>query len=623
MNYYLPQHHRANSGATYYNFQDNLRFSSNKQAYNTRYTSIYRGTANSNSPHKDYYYNDKSDYSTISNAVSENVSLSLKDKVFSPGDSEDAFYNENDIHNTSLLYNSNNISNDLSMSQSIIYSSNQMPKNKFKKTLILDLDETLVHSSFKPFYTKPDIYLKIQYRNEYHNVYVLKRPNVDNFLYQMSKLFNIVVFTASIPEYANPLLDRLDRHKVICNRLFREDCCESNGLYVKDLKVLGKNLKDLIIIDNNPISYSVNKENGIPIKTWHYDKGDIELEKLIPFLTFLSSVDDVRRVIKKAVSNNEVNFDFVDEMLNNAYLSRIENDNTNTSMFQDDKIVSRSRSMKTVSYVNKKNSDELNKPILTSYAKRDYTSDNDRDISHTIKVNKLKEEIINQINTTNPKINSYTIDYSNYNYSPSINPYKVNTKAMSPYQVRDNNNTIDVSSPSNSHYRTNYSFHPSKQIARANSSYCVHKSYDFSNNNTHQKPYREESKDNNLFKSSLYPQKNNYVSNPLYNSVSINRASSNSSLTNLINNSTNNSKLFSKETNYYIKRKMICRQQSTSNISKKKCFFNTSAFSNTNTSFDGNVVNVSKNNAYYNNTNQRTQSSRYLYCVNDRRSLLK
>ena len=387
--------------------------------------------------------------------------------------------------------------------------------------------------------------------------------------------------------------------------------------------MLGKNLKDLIIIDNNPISYSVNKENGIPIKTWHYDKGDIELEKLIPFLTFLSSVDDVRRVIKKAVSNNEVNFDFVDEMLNNAYLSRIENDNTNTSMFQDDKIVSRSRSMKTVSYVNKKNSDELNKPILTSYAKRDYTSDNDRDISHTIKVNKLKEEIINQINTTNPKINSYTIDYSNYNYSPSFNLYKVNTKTMSPYQVRDNNNTIDVSSPSNSHYRTNYSFHPSKQIARANSSYCVHKSYDFSNNNTHQKPYREESKDNNLFKSSLYPQKNNYVSNPLYNSVSISRASSNSSLTNHINNSTNNSKLFSKETNYYIKRKMICRQQSTSNISKKKCIFNTSAFSNANTSFDGNVVNVSKNNAYYNNTNQRTQSSRYLYCVNDRRSLLK
>lgn len=622
MNYYLPQHHRSNSGATYYNFQDNLRFSSNKQAYNTRYTNLYRGTVNSNSPHKDYYYNDKNDYSTISNVDTENVSLSLKDKVFSPGDSEDAFYNENDIHNTSLLYNSNNISNDLSMSQSIIYNSNQMPKNKFKKTLILDLDETLVHSSFKPFYTKPDIYLKIQFRNEYHSVYVLKRPNVDNFLYQMSKLFNIIVFTASIPEYANPLLDRLDRHKVICNRLFREDCCESNGLYVKDLKVIGKNLKDLIIIDNNPISYSVNKENGIPIKTWHYDKGDIELEKLIPFLTFLSSVDDVRRVIKRAVSNNEVNFDYVDEILNNAYLSRIENDN-NTSMFQDDKIVSRSRSMKTVSYVNKKNNDDFrtNKPIITSYAKRDYTSDNDRDISHTIKVNKLKEEIINQINTTNPKINSYTIDYSHYNNSNSFYPYKDNTKTMSPYQVRDNNNTIDVSSPSKSHYRTNYSFNTNKQIARANSSYCVHKSYDF--NNTHQKSYIEESKENNVFKSSLSPQRNNYV-NPLYNSVSINRVSNNSSLANNItNNSTNSSKLFSKETNYYIKRKMMCRQQSTSNISKKKCFFNTSAFSNTNTSFYGKTAN--KNSSYYNNnnTNERTQSSRYLYCVNDRRSLLK
>ena len=90
--------------------------------------------------------------------------------------------------------------------------------NKNKKMLILDLDETLVHSCLQPIQNKnniiqPDIFLKVKFHSNYHNVYVLKRPFVDEFLEEMSKIYNIIIFTASVQEYADPLLDKLDKKK--------------------------------------------------------------------------------------------------------------------------------------------------------------------------------------------------------------------------------------------------------------------------------------------------------------------------------------------------------------------------------------------------------------------------
>lgn len=678
MNYYLPNHHRSNSGATYFNYNDNIQVSSNKYTYNNRYTNIYKSSLYNQSPVKKNYVSEDS-YDTPSNSNSDsdqedNISLSLKDKVFSPGDNDDNYYNENDIHNSSILM-SNNVSSDLSMSQSIIYNSNPMPKNKTKKTLILDLDETLVHSSFKPFYSKPDIHLRIQFKNEYHNVYALKRPYVDNFLYQMSKLFDIIIFTASIPEYANPLLDKLDKSRVIKGRLFRENCTITNGLYVKDLNILGKNLKDVIIVDNNPISYSVNKENGIPIKTWHYDKGDYELEKLVPFLTYLSGVEDVRRIIKRVISRNEVNFRYVDDILSRVNLNNIENDQSDSYYIDDTKLAPRSQSMKNCSYINqnrkmsnyntisinpnRNKNISIHSPNHNCSRQKESNDNENRSLLHSMKVNKLKEEIINQINTTNPKINSsHTIEYLNYNkYNPSLyqnNQDTIFVKSISSYNIKTptshSNNTlktIDTSSlsPTNAHYKTSYTFSPNRQLPRASSSYCVHKNYNNSslmntintklNNNYFQKSFAdpqisgEESKQNHLFKSTnIYPPKNySTSSNPLYKTVNINKISKNSST---IGTNNSNSSIFSKETNYYIKRKMMCRQQSVNNYSKKKCFFNTSAFSNlSNVSFYGNTNNIGylsgeKNISMYssnNNGNTTNQSSRYLY--NDRRFVLK
>ena len=185
-------------------------------------------------------------------------------------------------------------------------------KDKNKKTLILDLDETLVHSGFTPFSRKSDLMLTINFDGENRLLYVLKRPYVDEFLRELSNLYEIIIFTASIPEYANPVLDLLDKHKCIKYRLFREHCVFDNGIYIKDLKIFDRKINNMIIIDNNPLSYDNNVENGIPILSWYEDTNDNELMKLIPILKYMANNDiiDVRTIINKFVDRvrNEIDF---------------------------------------------------------------------------------------------------------------------------------------------------------------------------------------------------------------------------------------------------------------------------------------------------------------------------
>ena len=73
----------------------------------------------------------------------------------------------------------------------------QSPPFQGRKTLILDLDETLVHSGFKCV-REPDITLEVSMDGQTYFVYVLKRPGVDEFLHRMSLLYEVIIFTASI-----------------------------------------------------------------------------------------------------------------------------------------------------------------------------------------------------------------------------------------------------------------------------------------------------------------------------------------------------------------------------------------------------------------------------------------
>jgi RNA polymerase II subunit A small phosphatase-like protein len=172
----------------------------------------------------------------------------------------------------------------------------QSTQDSGKKTLVLDLDETLVHSSFKPI-PNADFIIPVEIDNQIHQVYVLKRPGVDQFLKSMAERFEVVVFTASLAKYADPVLDLLDKDKVIGARLFREACSNHKGNYVKDLSRLGRELKSIIIVDNSPASYMWHPENAVPIDSWFDDENDTELLDLIPFLEDMTKVDNVMSVL--------------------------------------------------------------------------------------------------------------------------------------------------------------------------------------------------------------------------------------------------------------------------------------------------------------------------------------
>ena len=199
-----------------------------------------------------------------------------------------------------------------------------LPERKSdKKTLILDLDETLIHSSYKPFNIKNDIIIKMKspkaFDDKHYIVHVLKRPYVDIFLSIVCDIFEVVIFTASMQEYANPILDEIDAEKKIKYRLYRDHCIKiDKDKYIKNLNLLGRDLKNVIIIDNNPTSYILNVSNGLPISSWESCQSDNELIKLIPLLQFLSknSVVDVRPIIQRIVKNNEINYNIVNKIIN-------------------------------------------------------------------------------------------------------------------------------------------------------------------------------------------------------------------------------------------------------------------------------------------------------------------
>ncbi|GMH05175.1 hypothetical protein Nepgr_007015 [Nepenthes gracilis] len=184
-----------------------------------------------------------------------------------------------------------------------------MPRESQKRnpiTLVLDLDETLVHSTLEHC-EDADFTFTVSFNMKEHTFYVKQRPYLRTFLERVSKMFEIFVFTASQSIYAEQLLDILDPDgKLISGRAYRESCSLSDGIYTKDLTVLGVDLAKVIIIDNCPQVFRLQLNNGIPIKSWFDDPSDNELILLLPFLEMLVDADDVRPVIAKRFGVEQV-----------------------------------------------------------------------------------------------------------------------------------------------------------------------------------------------------------------------------------------------------------------------------------------------------------------------------
>lgn len=152
-----------------------------------------------------------------------------------------------------------------------------------KLTLVLDLDETLVHFEDNPS------------GGEF-----LVRPYASEFLEHMSRVFEIVIFTAALKEYADWIIDRIDLTGWISHRLYREHTQSQSGIFLKDLSRLGRDLSSIIIVDNNAENFQLQPENGICIKTWHNDPNDNALFQLMKLLLYVAekNTGDVRGFLK-------------------------------------------------------------------------------------------------------------------------------------------------------------------------------------------------------------------------------------------------------------------------------------------------------------------------------------
>ncbi|OHT03861.1 NLI interacting factor-like phosphatase family protein [Tritrichomonas foetus] len=169
--------------------------------------------------------------------------------------------------------------------------------NKSEAVLVLDLDETLVHCSFHPtdYY---DFCISIIIDEISYDVYIQKRPFVDQFLSECFKHFFVVIFTASLPQYANPIIDVICPNLPASQRLFRESCTFCEGLFVKDLTIFKVPLDRVIIVDNNPCSFLMHPANAILSITWEGDREDWELrDYILPLLMKCENAPDVRKVL--------------------------------------------------------------------------------------------------------------------------------------------------------------------------------------------------------------------------------------------------------------------------------------------------------------------------------------
>ncbi|XP_071715811.1 uncharacterized protein [Rutidosis leptorrhynchoides] len=182
---------------------------------------------------------------------------------------------------------------------------NVLPWERKTVTLVLDLDETLVHSSLEDC-DGADFTFQVSFDSKDHTVYVKKRPYLKEFLERVSEMFQVFVFTASQSVYAKQLLDILDPNgTIISRRAYRESCIFADGSYTKDLTVLGVDLAKVVIIDNCPQVFRLQVNNGIPIKSWFNDPSDCALISLLPFLETLADAKDVRPIIAKRFGNKE------------------------------------------------------------------------------------------------------------------------------------------------------------------------------------------------------------------------------------------------------------------------------------------------------------------------------
>jgi CTD small phosphatase-like protein 2 len=215
-----------------------------------------------------------------------------------------AIYNQLDNLSSQKLYNiyREKIHRIINQNGSILASSSYFKNNKTNVsipvpylpnwsnkpyTLVLDLDETLIH--FKP---NP---------NNEESGTIKIRPYLYQFLDNVKKYYELVIFTAATQEYADPIINALENNKKYFDyRLYRIHTIIIDNDFVKDLSKLGRDLSKTLIVDNMEQNYKLQKNNGITIRPfWGKDNEDTALVDLLDILIKIAEKNlDVRTGLK-------------------------------------------------------------------------------------------------------------------------------------------------------------------------------------------------------------------------------------------------------------------------------------------------------------------------------------
>ena len=169
-----------------------------------------------------------------------------------------------------------------------------------RKTLFLDLDETLIKVSQKVRLGKHDFSFSV-YSSRY---FVYKRKHLDEFLRQASKLFELVIYTAATEDYCLEIINQLDpKREFFSYVLTRKHCIPMpNGGFLKRLSnIQGREPRNMLLVDDNEEQTTENSDQSIPILplTLGELEEDTELEGLLILLKDLSEAQDVRQLIRE------------------------------------------------------------------------------------------------------------------------------------------------------------------------------------------------------------------------------------------------------------------------------------------------------------------------------------
>ena len=151
-----------------------------------------------------------------------------------------------------------------------------LPKIKdcYKYSLVLDLDETLISFQKNYYNNNTNNFINLL------NTRLILRPGLFEFLQNMKQYYELILFSSGTCDYVDPIVRLIEKNKKFFEFvLYRQHISfDERGQYFKNLNLLNRNLRNIIIVDDIERNFKFHKENGICIKPFY---GDFERDKNI------------------------------------------------------------------------------------------------------------------------------------------------------------------------------------------------------------------------------------------------------------------------------------------------------------------------------------------------------